>query len=101
MHSSNCHFKILSINCIVNKQGNSPTSCLKYTSIFFPCSSDGFFGDSSIGAINMFKWAMKEFNMENLKHPGTPTANFVTQSVAGDDPFEAGNRGQFIYLFKK
>lgn len=36
--------------------------------------------------------------MENLKHQGTPTANFVTQSVAGDDPFEAGNQGQF-YLF--
>lgn len=52
---------------------------------------DGFFGDSNIGAINMFKWAMQQLNMENLKHPGTPNANYLTQSVTGDDPFEAGN----------
>lgn len=66
--------------------------------VFFPCSSDGFFGDSNIGAINMFKWAMQQLNMENLKHPGTPNANYLTQSVTGDDPFEAGNHGQYIFI---
>lgn len=49
----------------------------------------------------MFKWAMQQLNMENLKHPGTPNANYLTQSVTGDDPFEAGNHGQYIYLSYK
>lgn len=75
-----------------------PLCLLCYTPVLYGFNNfqqfrvDGFFGDSSIGAINMFKWAMKELNMENLKHPGTPTANFVTQSVDGDDPFEAGKQ---------
>lgn len=53
---------------------------------------DGFFGDSSIGAINMFKWAMKELNMDSLRNPGVPTANFLSQSVRGDDPYESGRQ---------
>lgn len=41
---------------------------------------------------------MQQLNMENLKHPGTPNANYLTQSVTGDDPFEAGNHGQYIFI---
>lgn len=57
------------------------------------CSVDGFFGDSSLGVINMFKWAMKEMNMDSTIHPGMPIANFMTQLLPNDDAFEAGKQG--------
>nr|XP_022295209.1 glutamate receptor ionotropic, kainate 2-like [Crassostrea virginica] len=53
---------------------------------------DGFFGDSSLGVINMFKWAMKEMNMDSTIHPGMPIANFKTQLLPNDDAFEAGKQ---------